>query len=124
MIIRDIDDLFRSVKDERQFEINTGLREIEEQKKLIMSNLSLAYTKKGFDKEAIELDKQIISMDRNFDKSYARLITRYIKLNNIHQAQIYADQLRTLFKPDTVLKYKDILSSFDELLKKSEENVS
>ncbi len=88
-----------------------------------MSNLALAYSKKGFIRDAIEIDLKIIQIDPNFDKSYARLVSLYTQIDNLNTAQIYVDKLRSLFKPDTVAKYDNILQNFDLSLKKAEEKV-
>lgn len=119
----EIDEIFRKVKDQRMFENDPYLKEILEQKKLVMSNLSLAHTKKGDYKDAIDLDLYIIYLDPKFDKSYARLVNNYVRMDNLNQAQVYAGKLRSLFKSETIAKYENILSNFDDAYKKYEEAV-
>lgn len=119
-ILKHIMELFNKVTDQSMFETSPELKEIAEQEKLIMSNLALAYSKFGYYKKAIELDLTIIKIDPKFDKSYARLITSYLHEQDLYQAHIYAQTLR-MFKADTVAKYENILSNFDEALRKHDE---
>lgn len=119
-ILKEIDEIFAPIKEYQLFEIDPNLRAIVEQKKLIMSNLALAYSKKGFHRDAIELDLKIIAMDEKFDKSYARLVASYLQIDNIHEAQVYANKLRSSFNSETVAKYENILGKFDEANKKHE----
>jgi tetratricopeptide (TPR) repeat protein len=122
-ILKEIDEIFAPIKDYALFEVNPALRSIVDQKKLVMSNLALAYSKKGYVRDAIDLDLKIVGMDEKFDKSYARLIKCYLNIDNIHEAQVYASRLRGGFKPEVVAKYDDILKQFDEVNRKHE-NVS
>jgi tetratricopeptide (TPR) repeat protein len=119
-ILKEIDEIFAPIKEYHLFEIDANLRAIVDQKKLIMSNLALAYSKKGFHRDAIELDLKIIGMDEKFDKSYARLVASYLQIDNLHEAQVYANKLRSSFNSETVAKYENILGKFDEAIKKSE----
>ncbi len=67
------------------------LKEIFEQKKLIYSNLALCYMKRRMYKEAIDLDLFILGIDRKFEKSYVRLVSCYIDLDNLERANFYAN---------------------------------
>jgi hypothetical protein len=88
-----------------------------------MSNLALAYTKIRRWKESIDIDEEILRSDSKFIKSYARLIRSHVSLENFHQAQGYASQLRSNFSKDIYGQYADILEDFDKKNQAFEEKV-
>jgi tetratricopeptide (TPR) repeat protein len=118
-LIREIDDLAREFREEMYDD--RIIQEIFTQRKLILSNLSLAYSKKHMYKESIEIDRTIISMDPKFDKSYARLINSCLETDNIHNANFYANMMKTNFNESTLSKYADILKKLEEGNKKADE---
>ena len=62
--------------------------------KQIMSNLALAYQKKGEFQKSIDLDQKIISSDPHYDKSYARLFTNYLNIGKPDFAVYYGTLLK------------------------------
>ena len=71
---------------------------------------------------SIEIDKYIIeNVDNKFDKSYARLISNYLSLDNISDAKYYSEQMKNLFNKEILDKYNDI---FNRLKQKEEEKNS
>ena len=69
--------------------------DIKNLKKSIISNLALCYSKKENYGESVKYDEIIIfQMDKNYEKSYIRLIQSYISMNNA----IRAEQIREIVK--------------------------
>lgn len=76
--------------------------------KFCYSNLAAVYLKQKKNKEVIEIDKYIISnFDRFFEKSYARLITVYEKLEDTTNAEKYYKLMMSLFSKEIVDTYKN-----------------
>lgn len=121
-IIFDIEDCTKGLTD-RDFEKSEVLRKIFEQKKLIMSNLSLAYTKKQIFKESIELDLYILGIDRKFEKSYGRLINAYCQLDQLDQANHYANTMKSIFGSSVIDKYAGIFENLETKNRKADENL-
>lgn len=122
-VLSDIEDCTRTLSD-RDFEKSETLKKIYEQKKLIMSNLSLAYIKKEMYKESIDIDLNIIELDRKFEKSYGRLIQAYIKLDNIESANYYAKALKSLIGNICYERYKNQYNLLDIKNKKADERLN
>ena len=56
---------------------------------------------------SIEIDKYIIeNVDNKFDKSYARLISNYLSLDDLSDAKYYAEQMKNLFLKNFYKKSK------------------
>ena len=98
------------------------LKQVIYQKKLILSNKSQMLLKQKKYFTSIEIDKYIIeNVDNKFDKSYARLISNYLSLDNISDAKYYSEQMKNLFNKEILDKYNDI---FNRLKQKEEEKNS
>ena len=82
----------------------------------ILSNLSMCYIKIGKYQESIDLDLRIISIDPNYDKSYARLFRNYLKLEKKEQA-LYFGKLLLKFEEETKKKYKEDIEKINNLEK-------
>lgn len=121
-ILGDIDRIFLTVQD--HMIQDPIINDIGNEKKLIMSNLALAYTKRGRWKESTQIDEEIIRIDVKFIKSYARLIRSHVSLENFHQAQTYANYMRSNFSKEAVSQYADILEDFDKRNQAFEEKVN
>lgn len=99
------------------------LREIFEQKKLIYSNLALCYMKRRMYKEAIDLDFFILGLDRKFEKSYVRLISCYIELDNLERANFYGNLMKDIFGDGIVSKHSNIFENLKEMNNKADHNL-
>ena len=121
-LLGEIDRLFLTIKD--YYLTDPIVEEISNEKKLIMSNLSLAYAKIRRWKESIEIDEEILRVDNKFVKSYARLIRSHVNLENFHQAQTYANYLKSNFGKDAIAQYADILEDFEKKNQAFEERVN
>lgn len=121
-VIFDIEDCTKNLTDSH-FEKNETLKKIFEQKKLIMSNLSLAYTKKQNFKESIELDLYILGIDRKFEKSYGRLINSYTQLDQLETANHYATTMKSIFGSGVIDKYSAIFDNLEAKNRKADENL-
>jgi len=120
-LLVEIDKIFVTIKD--NFLQDPLVEDIINEKKLILSNLALAYTKIRRWRESIDIDEEILRSDSKFIKSYARLIRSHVSLENFHQAQGYASQLRSNFTKENVAQYADILEDFDKKHHMFEEKV-
>jgi hypothetical protein len=87
------------------------------------SNLAAVYLRMGKNKEIIEVDKFILSeIDSNFDKSYARMITAYQKLDEKDNAiDLYILMLKR-FNKETMQKYEEQLKDIEIASKKKLEH--
>ncbi len=91
--------------------------------KQIMSNLALAYQKKGEFQKSIDLDQKIISSDPHYDKSYARLFTNYLNIGKPDFAVYYGSLLKKNFSEETKEKYKDLIPKIEEEEKKFQKEI-
>ena len=91
------------------------LKQVVNQKKLILSNKSQMLLKQKKYVPSIEIDKYIIeNVDNKFDKSYARLISNYLSIDDLSDAKYYADQMKNLFNKEIMDKYSDIINRLNE----------
>jgi hypothetical protein len=98
------------------------LKQVVNQKKLILSNKSQMLLKQKKYFPSIEIDKYIIeNVDNKFDKSYARLISNYLSLDDLSDAKYYAEQMKHLFNKEIVDKYSDIINRLNE--KEEQKNI-
>lgn len=111
-ILIDIDDITKFLSSPSSSNSEVVMK-ILEQKKLIMSNLSLGYTKRQMFKESIDLDLYILSEDKKFDKAYGRLINSYTMLDDLDKANFYYDLMRKSFGNEVLSKYTSIFSNLD-----------
>jgi hypothetical protein len=119
-IIKMIDKIEREISSLTKIE-DKYLNDIFLQKKLIYSNLAMAYSKKHMFRESAEYDKRIIEeIDSNFDKSYARLVNSYIEMGNLNLALRYGNILKNNFSAETKQKYSSILNKLEQEEKKND----
>ena len=98
------------------------LQQVVNLKKLILSNKSQMLLKQKKYVPSIEIDKYIIeNVDNKFDKSYARLISNYLSLDDLSDAKYYAEQMKHLFNKEIVDKYSDIINRLNE--KEEQKNI-
>ena len=81
-----------------------------------MSNLSLCYSKTEKYQESIDLDLKIISFEPNYDKSYARLFSNYLKIGKKDQAVYYGNSFLK-FDDETKKRYEDVVTQINEAQK-------
>ena len=95
--------------------------EILNQKKLILSNLSLSLTKQKKIKEAKKCDIEIIrKLDNKFTKSYARLINNYLDEKNVTCARYYHSLMIKECKKEEIEKFLDIVQKLEIEIKKKD----
>ena len=89
--------------------------EILNQKKLILSNLSLVLTKQKKIKEAKKLDIEIIrQLDKKFAKSYARLINTYLDENKIACARYHYNLMKDNCSKEDINKFPDVMKRIEK----------
>ena len=81
--------------------------------KQMMSNLALCYGKTEQYEKGIEIDLKIISLDPNYDKSYARLFNNYMKLGKKEQADYFGSNLLK-FDDETKKKYENDITEIEK----------
>ena len=92
--------------------------EIFNQKKLILSNLSLSLTKQKKIKEAKKCDIEIIKkLDNKFSKSYARLINNYLDEKNVSCANYYYSIMKKECKKEEINNFSDIIKRLEKEMK-------
>ena len=95
--------------------------EILNQKKLILSNLSLSLTKQKKIKEAKKCDIEIIKkLDNKFSKSYARLINNYLDEKNVSCANYYYSIMKKECKKEEINNFSDIIKRLEIEIKKKD----
>ena len=119
---KEADKIMEQFSKERDY--NPGVLELEKLKKQILQNLALSYSKIGEHKRVIEIDTKIISIDDNFDKSYARLFMSHRALGNKPQAIYFGRILKKKFKDETLEKFKDILPEIDNEILEYEKEIN
>jgi len=91
------------------------------QKKLILSNLSLSLIKQKKIKESKKYDTQIIrDLDKTFSKSYARLINNYLDEKNIYCARYYYSLMVKFCNDDEIEKFSDIIKKLKKEISKND----
>ena len=76
--------------------------------KFCYSNLATVFLKQNKNQEIIEIDKHIINnLDPYFDKSYARVIIIFEKLNDTENAEKFYKIMTNLFSKAIIDKYKE-----------------
>lgn len=123
-------DIYDSTKDIDQrtadAETKSDIMKIFDQRKLIMSNLSLGYTKKQLFKETIALDTQILAIDNKFDKSYGRLINAYIQIGELDKANEWARRMKDIFGSAIASneKYLPIFNNLESSNRRADERLN
>ena len=88
--------------------------EILNQKKLILSNLSLVLVKQNKIKESKKIDVKIITkLDKNFSKSYARLILNYLEENNFACARYHYNLMNDNCSKEDINKFPEVIKRID-----------
>ena len=100
----------------RERDYNPQSEELLTLSRQIMSNLSLCYSKTEKYQESIDLDLKIISFEPNYDKSYGRLFSNYLKLGKKDQAVYYGNGLLK-FDDETKKKYEELINEINDAQK-------
>lgn len=88
------------------------------------SNLAAVYLRQGKNKDLIEIDKFILTeLDQNFDKSFARIILAYHRLDDNENAINYYLLMKNKFNRETMAKYEEQLKPIDTLAKRKIERM-
>jgi two-component SAPR family response regulator len=95
--------------------------ELLNQKKLIMSNLALAYNKLKKYQESADLDQKVILMDPLFDKSYARIIMSFLAMGKKENALYYRNIMVNTFQQSVLDKHPEVLALSEAEQKKFDE---
>lgn len=90
------------------------VKNIMQQQKLILSNLAGAHKTLNEYKNSIDIDLKIITYDPKFEKSYARLLYCYLKLNDLERANYYADYLKNHFSHEVYSKCDNLFNLLSE----------
>lgn len=97
-------------------------KEVQEQRKLILSNLAMTLQKENKIKESMECDKIIIKkIDTSFAKSYARLIDNNLRLDRFNMARYHYDLMKQYVKKDMIDKFPEIISKVEKEIDKHDE---
>ncbi len=119
-LLGEVERIFKLINDYRISDNNVA--ELENERKLILSNTAFGYTKIGAWREAIKLDEDIVKIDPKFHKSYARLVKSHTSIENFREAKLFADELTTRF-PNEVKNYHNIIEDFEKKFQAHEERV-
>ena len=98
--------------------------EILNQKKFILSNLSMVLVKQNKIKESKKKDIEIITkLDKNFSKSYARLVLNYLKEDNFACARYHYYIMKKNCK-DYMNKFPDLVENMEKKIEKNDEETN
>ena len=97
-------------------------KEVQEQRKLILSNLAMTLQKENKIKESMECDKIIIKkIDTTFAKSYARLIDNNLRMDRFNMARYHYDLMKQHVSQDMVSKFPEIIQKVEKEIDKHDE---
>ena len=97
-------------------------KEVQEQRKLILSNLSMTLQKENKIKESMECDKIIIKkIDTTFAKSYARLIDNNLRMDRFNMARYHYDLMKQHVSQDMISKFPEIIQKVEKEIDKHDE---
>lgn len=95
---------------------------IQEQRKLILSNLAMTLQKENKIKESMECDKIIIKkIDPTFAKSYARLIDNNLRMDRFNMARYHYDLMKQHVSQDMISKFPEIIQKVEKEIEKHDE---
>ena len=97
-------------------------KEVQEQRKLILSNLAMTLQKENKIKESMECDKIIIKkIDPTFAKSYARLIDNNLRMDRFNMARYHYDLMKQHVSQDMISKFPEIIQKVEKEIEKHDE---
>ena len=97
-------------------------KEVQEQRKLILSNLAMTLQKENKIKESMECDKIIIKkIDTTFAKSYARLIDNNLRMDRFNMARYHYDLMKQHVSQDMISKFPEIIQKVEKEIDKHDE---
>lgn len=97
-------------------------KEVQEQRKLILSNLAMTLQKENKIKESMECDKIIIKkIDTTFAKSYARLIDDNLRMDRFNMARYHYDLMKQHVSQDMISKFPEIIQKVEKEIDKHDE---
>ena len=97
-------------------------KEVQEQRKLILSNLAMTLQKENKIKESMEYDKIIIKkIDTTFAKSYARLIDNNLRMDRFNMARYHYDLMKQHVSQDMISKFPEIIQKVEKEIDKHDE---
>ena len=97
-------------------------KEVQEQRKLILSNLAMTLQKENKIKESMEYDKIIIKkIDTTFAKSYARLIDNNLRMDRFNMARYHYDLMKQHVSQDMISKFPEIIQKVVKEIDKHDE---
>ncbi len=97
-------------------------KEVQEQRKLILSNLAMTLQKENKIKESMECDKIIIKkIDTTFAKSYARLIDNNLRMDRFNMARYHYDLMKKHVSQDMISKFPEIIQKVEKEIDKHDE---
>lgn len=95
---------------------------LNEQLKLILSNIALVTSKLNKFDESIQNDKLVIKMDSKFHKSYARLASNYLEKNDFVLANYYFSLIKYHINSEAENNYPDLKSKLETEKRKRQPN--
>ena len=97
-------------------------KEVQEQRKLILSNLAMTLQKENKIKESMECDKIIIKkIDTTFAKSYARLIDNNLRMDRFNMARYHYDLMKQHVSQEMISKFPEIIQKVEKEIDKHDE---
>lgn len=98
--------------------------EINNQYKAVLSNIAMVYHRKGEYKTSVKYDRRVIALDKLFDKSYARLIDSYMKLDNFTLARHFYTVMKNIFSEEIMKRYQDIIRKIKEQIEEKDSYIN
>lgn len=121
------ENFFKSIPNDQRKNLgenNTYYKKFLNELKNSYSNLAAVYLRLGKNENIIELDNFILNeIDPFFDKSFARIITAYEKMDQMDNAENYFLMMQKRFNRDTMKKYDEQLKNVEISSRKKLENL-
>ena len=124
-LIEEIDKIKQHIQNNKIFDSETPIySSILTEYKLINSNLALCYRRMGNLKECNKYDLIIFQkLDRDWHKSYARLVENYLKLGNFTMANYFGSLMKHKFSPQVLKIYEETLNHLEKERPKHQKNI-
>ena len=123
-VYNELKELIEKLKENSKDEQSSNLQEIFNQYILILSNIAMVYHRRREYNSAVKYDRKVIALDKLFDKSYARLIDSYMKMDNFNLARYFYSLMKSTFSEQTLKRYEDIITNIEKQIEEKDSYIN